>query len=92
MVGFYYAVQLIAGHISSQLTALAIIQGMDGAAAVFRILTRRGFYLQRKKLLSSCEIEDLIETHLGKLCVITPIARVTGCACSNEGFKPVILL
>ena len=34
------------------------------------------------KIHSSCEIEDFVETHICKLCVITPIARITGCVSS----------
>ena len=34
--------------------------------------------LKKIKMYSSCEIEDLVEIHICKLCVIrTPIARVT---------------
>ena len=35
---------------------------------------------KNKNALSSCEIEDFLETDLCKLCVCdTPIARITGC-------------
>ena len=40
-------------------------------------------YIIKTKIHSSCEIEDFVETHLCKLCVIdAPITRVTGCASS----------
>ena len=38
--------------------------------------------LYKMKTQPSCEIEDFVETHLCKLCVILSIARITGCVSS----------
>ena len=47
------------------------MQGSAGCAAIIE-----------KKIHSSCEIEDFVETHLCKLCVIQKIARIMGCVSS----------
>ena len=39
---------------------------------------RFSFFIKKKKLHCSCEIEDFVETHFCKLCD-TLIARITGC-------------
>ena len=47
-------------------------------AKVILVLVAIVTYIIKIKMLSSCEIEDFVETHLCKLCD-TPIARITGC-------------
>ena len=41
------------------------------------------------KIHSSCEIEDFVETHLCKLCVILR-SRVVRVVCPHQGYKSAI--
>ena len=43
-------------------------------------------YITKLKLHSSCEIEDFVETHLCKLCVILK-SRVLLVVCPHQGYR-----